>query len=367
MEEIKIESEMLLHLARLGIESEPRQVASIARRIARKLSSEYPTVAKELVAVVQSSTAMKKTSPLRRTEAIAEAITEPENHHLFLQPVVLDQQAPLLPIEVKNRIEQLIQEQQRSEDLIKEGLYPDKTALFTGPPGVGKTMSAHWVAKELNRDLYVLNLASVVGSRLGQTGANLSKILDYASKRPCVLLLDEVDALAKRRDDDDDIGEMKRIVTVLLQSLDRWPSTALLIGTTNHSELLDRAVWRRFATHVQFPTADSCTTLPLIDSIFKNKVDRAHRELLAALSEGDSFANITSLSHHIRKRALLESRQLEDVFVDVIQTFEFNIDKSKKRDIATKMFDLKFSQRRVSEITGLARETLRKMQTNKEN
>ena len=178
-------------------------------------------------------------------------------------------------------------------------------------------MSAHWIAKRLDRDLYTLNLASVVGSRLGQTGTNLAKILDYASKRPCVLLLDEVDALAKRRDDDDDIGEMKRIVTVLLQSLDRWPSTALLIGTTNHSELLDRAVWRRFATHVHFPTTDSSTTLPLINSIFQNKLNSANRELLAALFEGDSFADIASLSNHIRKRALLEGRHLDEIFTDV--------------------------------------------------
>ena len=103
MEEVKIEAEMLLHLTRLGIESEPRQVASIARRIARKLNSDYPSVAKELVAVVQSSTATRKTSTLRRTEAIAEAISEPENHHLYLQPVMLEQQVPLLPIEVKEQ------------------------------------------------------------------------------------------------------------------------------------------------------------------------------------------------------------------------------------------------------------------------
>jgi SpoVK/Ycf46/Vps4 family AAA+-type ATPase len=122
-----------------------------------------------------------------------------------------------------------------------------------------------------------------------------------------VLLLDEFDAIAKRRDDDSDVGELKRLVNVLLQALDEWPANALLIAATNHGELLDPAVWRRFDHVVQFepPSAELIeeylSDMPLNGEVRKN---------LAALLHGESFSTIGQLIHASRKAALLEKTAL---------------------------------------------------------
>ena len=119
---------------------------------------------------------------------------------------------------------------------------------------MGKTMAAQWVATQLGLPLAVLDLSSVMSSLLGKTGINLRHAFDYAKQSECVLLLDELDAIGKRRGDDSDVGE--RLVTVLLQQVDDWPDGAgLILG--NHPELLDAAVWRRFDLAVPFPEPDT--------------------------------------------------------------------------------------------------------------
>jgi len=151
-----------------------------------------------------------------------------------------------------------------------------------------------------------------MSSYLGKTGNNVRAVFDHAISRPCVLLLDEFDAIAKRRDDDSDVGELKRLVNVLLQALDDWPANSLLIAATNHGELLDPAVWRRFDHVVQFepPSVELIVTylndLPMEDNIRKN---------LAALLHGESFSSIGHLIHAARKSALLEQTEPVPILV----------------------------------------------------
>ena len=149
-------------------------------------------------------------------------------------------------------MDQLVAEHSRVGDLLRAGLSPTRTALFIGPPGVGKTLGDGWLARELHRPLLTLDLSAVMSSFLGRTGANLRHVSDYAKGVPCIMLLDEIVAIAKRRDDSQEVGELKRLVTVLLQEIDDWPSGGLLIAATNHSDLLDPAVWRRFETQIAF-------------------------------------------------------------------------------------------------------------------
>ena len=132
---------------------------------------------------------------------------------------------PVFSPNIARQLKAIVEERLNPHALRAAGLEPTRTALFVGPPGVGKTMAARWVARELGRPLLTLDLAAVMSSYLGRTGSNLRLVLDYAKAIDCVLLLDELDAIAKRRDDREEIGELKRLVTVLIQQIDDWPSS----------------------------------------------------------------------------------------------------------------------------------------------
>ena len=94
-----------------------------------------------------------------------------------------------------------MKERNNSELLKNQGLFPARSAIFTGPPGVGKTLAARWIAAQLGIPLYILDLTTVMSSLLGKTGANLRAVLDFAKGTPCILFLDEIDSIAKRRSD----------------------------------------------------------------------------------------------------------------------------------------------------------------------
>ncbi len=146
----------------------------------------------------------------------------------------------------------MVEERHRAPELVAAGLPLTRTLLLSGPPGVGKSMAAQWLAREVGVPLVSVNLASVVSSFLGSSGRNIRSVLEYAKSGECVMLLDEFDAIAKRRSDESDIGELKRLVNVILLELDRWPDDNLLVAATNHLHLLDEAVDRRFDRHIVF-------------------------------------------------------------------------------------------------------------------
>lgn len=228
-----------------------------------------------------------------------------------IYPVVVSKK-PVFDATVQGVLEGVLREWNSLDLLMQEGLAPARMLLFCGQPGVGKTLAAYWLAQELNLPLLTLNLATVMSSYLGKTGNNVRAVFDHAVSRPCVLLLDEFDAIAKRRDDDSDVGELKRLVNVLLQALDDWPANALLIAATNHGELLDPAVWRRFDHVIQFepPSVelieDYLSDIPMVDEVRQN---------LAALLHGESFSTIGQLILASRKTALLDKAGLVTTLV----------------------------------------------------
>ena len=162
----------------------------------------------------------------------------------------------------------VIKEHQRAKDILQAGLTISNKLIFCGPPGVGKTLAAKWLANRLNLPLYTLNLAAVMSSYLGKTGNNVQRVFQFVSQHPCILLLDEFDAIAKKRGDDTDVGELKRLVTVLLQEFDRFSQSSKLIAATNHPTLLDPAVWRRFDVSIEFPMPDEPQAVEAIKSFF---------------------------------------------------------------------------------------------------
>ena len=156
---------------------------------------------------------------------------------------------------------ELIEEQHRADVLRAHGIEPRHRLLLVGPPGNGKTSLAECLAYELALPLFVVRYDAVVTRYLGETAQRLRRLFDFVRTEPCVLFFDEFDAIGKERGDLHETGEIKRVVTTLLLQFDDLPSYCILVGATNHPELLDRASWRRFEMRLDLerPSDDRMT------------------------------------------------------------------------------------------------------------
>lgn len=153
----------------------------------------------------------------------------------------------------KEQFVQLIKEQTYAKELMEYGLPVNNKILLEGSSGCGKTMSAKAIANALGKNIIILNLSNIVSSRIGETSQNIKMIFDKAARERSVLFLDELDQIGKARGSDDkDVGEMRRLVNTLIQLIDYYPENALLLCATNHAEIIDTAIIRRFQLKIKY-------------------------------------------------------------------------------------------------------------------
>lgn len=181
--------------------------------------------------------------------------------------------------------------------------------LFTGPPGCGKTTAAEGIAAELGWPFLLVRLDAVVSSYLGETASNLRRIFEYADKAPLVVLFDEFDALGRSRSDAAEHGEMKRVVTSFLQMTDRYSGPSLILAATNHANLLDSALWRRFDDVLTFnlPTVHEIRRLLRL-RLRPVRHSGLNIESLASSLRGLPHAAIEKFVWDARRNALLNAR-----------------------------------------------------------
>ncbi|MDR2202974.1 MAG: AAA family ATPase [Nitrososphaerota archaeon] len=177
------------------------------------------------------------------------------------------------------------------------GLGVPNTILLYGPPGCGKTKCAYLIAKELQLPLVIARIDSLISSYLGTTAKNIRTLFEYTQKFPCVLFLDEFDAIAKARDDSNELGELKRVVNSLLQNVDSMSKDSLLLAATNHEQLLDSAVWRRFDYKIEIELPDMEAIVQMIDIFTNNSKELSKKETqnLATALQGLSGADIEDI------------------------------------------------------------------------
>lgn len=198
-----------------------------------------------------------------------------------------------------------------------QGIAGSISLLMSGPPGTGKSRLARHIARELELELYVARLDGLISSFLGSTSKNIRALFDFAAKTPCVLFLDEFDAIAKLRGDSQELGELKRVVNSFIQNLDALGPHSIVLAATNHQELLDSAVWRRFGYRLElgFPTADIRGQMW---SQFLQSLDFDDRdvELLVDLSDGFSGSDIEEVSRRLKRRRITIEHppELKDAF-----------------------------------------------------
>ncbi len=235
-------SDLIINLVKAGVKGDAEDVRATAEAIAADERSKKQTGVADRIAKALETTRSNginghgKAVPRVRDGSGGIQRREPRLsiNDLYLESIV------------RGACDELIEEQRRSDVLRAHGMEPRHRLLLVGPPGNGKTSLAEAIAYELALPLFTVRYEAVVTSYLGETAQRLKRLFDFVRTEPCVLFFDEFDALGKERGDIHETGEIKRVVTTLLLQLDDLPSYCVLVGATNHPELLDRAAWRRF-------------------------------------------------------------------------------------------------------------------------
>ncbi len=203
--------------------------------------------------------------------------------------------------------------------------------LMYGPPGTGKSRLARHIAQELGLELYVARLDGLISSYLGSTSKNIRALFDFAARTPCVLFLDEFDAIAKIRSDSQEMGELKRVVNSFLQNLDTLGRQSIVLAATNHEALLDAAVWRRFTYRLalQLPSTKERSEMWAEFAVSTVFTDR-DLAVLSNLSEGFSGSDIRESCIRLKRRGIANARpvRLSDAFL-VLQNISLSGDENR--------------------------------------
>jgi hypothetical protein len=229
-----------------------------------------------------------------RLDLADEALYTSGDVRVFLEPAV------------QARVTDFVNCVRASDRLLAHGVGIAPSLLMFGAPGVGKSELARDIAAKLELPLLTARTDALVSSYLGSTSKNLRSLFEHAMSRPCVLFLDEFDAVAKLRDDRHELGELKRVVVSLLQNIDGLDSKTVLLAATNHEHLLDPAIWRRFAFRLQigFPT-DAVRKLMFEHFLGGSAHADINLDGLASASEGLSGADIRSICEDARRVAIV--------------------------------------------------------------
>ena len=206
--------------------------------------------------------------------------------------------------ENQKSIQQLIKEHRYIDELTKYGLPVNNKIILQGNSGCGKTTTAKAIANALGKPIVILNLSNVVCSRIGETSQNIKNVFVKAERDKAVLFLDEFDQIGKARGNDDkDVGEMRRLVNSIIQLIDYLPQNVLLICATNHPEIIDIALMRRFQLRVNF----EMPSREVLDAYYEKLMSVFPVDLQIVERKYDiSFAEAKDFTFTILKAALIE-------------------------------------------------------------
>nr|WP_088693113.1 MULTISPECIES: ATP-binding protein [unclassified Rhizobium]OWW00937.1 ATPase [Rhizobium sp. R72]OWW01316.1 ATPase [Rhizobium sp. R711] len=237
----------------------------------------------------------------------------PEALQLLLREIVPARRMGDLVLrkEISREIHELLNEVRQTALLRSHSLEPRHTMMLIGPPGTGKTSLAEAVATELGLPFFTVRYDGLVGSYLGETASRLQSVVDYASRTPCVLFFDEFDSVGKERADAHETGEIKRVVSSLLLNMDALPSSCVVVCATNHPELLDRAVWRRFEVRLELPRPGAGELREWYLRTEKALGDLGvTAESFVKMFQGETFSEIEAVTLDARRKVVLSHGKL---------------------------------------------------------
>lgn len=208
-----------------------------------------------------------------------------------------------------SEIDGVIAMRRKRDILVRHGIDAQNYLLLYGPPGCGKTSIARYIAAQTGLPLVTTRLDSLVSSLLGSTAKNIRKVFDYAARQECVLFLDEFDVVAKRRDDKNELGELKRVVNSLLQNIDSFGDSSILIAATNHQDLLDPAIWRRFNKVIEVPIPANGEMKAYAQRFIRPYMSEKIKPRLYTALEGLSFSDLNTATKNAFYNATLEGSE----------------------------------------------------------
>ncbi|SRR6266487_446109 len=237
---------------------------------------------------------------------LASAPVDPESRSAFVdESFSTSAEAPVLNFLAATEITRFIQLQRHVDNFVREGIPAPRSLLMYGPPGCGKSTTAKFIAKELRLPLFTVRLDAVMSSFLGTTAKNLRTVFEHAARRAAVLFIDEFDALAKMRDDTNEVGELKRIVNSLIQNIDAFPRL-YVIAATNHEHLLDPAIWRRFDVVIQLSLPEPEERLILLEQFLKSaEIEKSDLQWIVLMTEGCSGSDLEQITVRSRQEKIL--------------------------------------------------------------
>lgn len=296
-------------LVRSHADGDDTQFYSVAMQVAARASrggqGKFAQELRDLVDTVRRQSASKPPRPipvnLPRGELSALlSVSYPETQmaDMVLEP------------EVRGRLDRVLLEQRQQDRLRASGFQPLRRLLLIGPPGTGKTMTASALAGDLHVPLFLIQLDGLITKFMGETAAKLRLVFDALKETRGVYLFDEVDALGGERARSNDVGEIRRVLNSFLQFLEQDQSDSLLVAATNHPQLLDRAMFRRFDAVIEYPLP----TPDVVKALIRNrlaavKLGRIAWQSVSDAAEGLSHAEITSAAERAAKDVVLRKAQ----------------------------------------------------------
>ncbi|MEK5400092.1 AAA family ATPase [Paenibacillus sp. FSL K6-2859] len=310
----------LLKIIEGGMSKDQQKVINFSKLLAQKLvESGDDKIAKRINRIIDANNT--------NVASLDSLISKPFDNESKLETVDV-----FLPVEttdslifsnnIEEEIKDFILSYYKKDLLISKGIEINNNLLLYGPPGTGKTSVAKYISLQLDLPLVIVRLDSLISSMLGSTAKNIRKVFDFASRKPCVLFLDEFDVIAKIRDDKHETGELKRVVNSLIQNIDDFSGSSILIAATNHHQLLDSAIWRRFDKILMLNYPDQKIRLQLVEeflSTMKNEISKDDKKLskLSDLLINISPAEIKSIINTAIKKCVLNDK-LELTYYDVL-------------------------------------------------
>jgi SpoVK/Ycf46/Vps4 family AAA+-type ATPase len=285
---------------------------SVESLVAEERAKKHNILADRLAAAIITENGNKNSIAIRPNGHAKDLVFEVVPQKKFDDLIIEDQSLKIC--------KDLIGEQHRAELLRSYGLEPRNRILLTGSPGNGKTSLAEAIAMHLMYPFFVIRYENLIGSYLGETASRLNNLFDYIKTRNCVLFFDEFDTIGKERGDTKETGEIKRVVSSLLLQMDRLPCYVVVITASNHPELLDRAVWRRFQLRLNLEGPDKSQIERFIKMFTKKtsiSIDYDMKQLTEILT-GQSYSEIETFCTDVLRQAILDHQQ-EDTKPIVIE------------------------------------------------